>query len=296
MKIDRVYIAGYKNDLRWTQCCVASIRCWYPELPITLIKDESHGAYDTSEMETCWQVELFQGEGRVFGPGLAKLEPFFLPAGQRCLVLDSDIVFVGPVLGRLESCDEDVVVETYGVALHDLANLVYDLEKLQELDPAFSYPGFNFNSGQFVVATGLLKREDLMPLVSASEPPQLLYPDIFKWADQGLLNYLLPKLAAEGRFTLGRAPFMHWAGTLPSNQIRLWHLNQHSPHRAVVHFAGPKHVLFSANRNGHLLRHFEAAYYARLPHGRQRLIKDRLRRLRAVMAGRQSSSKPPGDS
>ena len=43
MTIDAVYIACYKYDLRFTRILVASIRHWYPEIPIYLIKDRFYG-------------------------------------------------------------------------------------------------------------------------------------------------------------------------------------------------------------------------------------------------------------
>jgi hypothetical protein len=287
MKIDRVYIVGCKNDLRLTQCCVASIRHWYRHLPITLIKDESHGAYDTTELERYWQVDIFRGKRKHFGWGWGKLEPFFLPPGERCLVLDSDIVFAGPVLKAIEPRDEDVLVEVYGSSPANVSRYVYDLPKLQQFDADFIFPGFNFNTGQLVVATGCLKRDDFAPFLTDSDPPQLLRSDIFKCADQGLLNYLLVKKARQGVITLGRVPFMEWAGYIRPWRVRRAHLRQDSPHRFLVHFAGPKKALFSANRNGHLLRYFEACYYSRLPNGTRRRTGDRLRRVRDVVTRRQ---------
>ena len=52
--------------------------------------------------------------------------------------------------------------------------------RLQQLDPDFIFPGFTFNSGQFVVTTGCLKRNDFAPFLTDSDPPQLLHPDVFK--------------------------------------------------------------------------------------------------------------------
>src|SRR5438045_1395202 len=101
MKIDRIYIAGHKSDFRFTQCCVASIRHWYPKIPVTLIKDESSGGYSTEQLENLWNVSCFNSRQKVFGLGMSKLEPLFLPIRERCLIIDSDIVFLGRVLDSL---------------------------------------------------------------------------------------------------------------------------------------------------------------------------------------------------
>ena len=45
MKIERIYITGCRTDLHLTRCCVASIRRWYPSIPISLVKDELRGRF-----------------------------------------------------------------------------------------------------------------------------------------------------------------------------------------------------------------------------------------------------------
>ncbi len=103
MKIEHVYIAGNRHDLRFTQCCVASIRRWYPEMPISLVKDEANGAYSTRELEEAWDVSIFQATIRCTDKGWTKLDPLFQESRKRCLVLDSDIVFLGRVIETLEA-------------------------------------------------------------------------------------------------------------------------------------------------------------------------------------------------
>src|SRR5581483_6079018 len=104
------YVLGSAQDLRYTQCCVASIRRWYPDIPITLLKDETRGTYSTSELERAWNVELFRGDDPLPGHGWSKLEPLFLPGHQRCLILDSDILFAGRLLETLEAMEADLIV------------------------------------------------------------------------------------------------------------------------------------------------------------------------------------------
>src|ERR1043166_8793934 len=111
MKIQHIYIAGYKGDVRFTQCCVASIRQWYPEIRISLVKDESKGGYDTSDLQRYWNVDVFPTDNVLLGYGMGKLKPLLQPGHERLLVLDSDVVFIGRVLDRLEQLEEDFVVE-----------------------------------------------------------------------------------------------------------------------------------------------------------------------------------------
>src|SRR5690606_27888202 len=77
MKIDRVYISNYKGDVRFLRPCVASIRTWYPEIPITIIQDLNGGAYRLDEACAAWNLELYETEVQRFGSGWSRLEPLF---------------------------------------------------------------------------------------------------------------------------------------------------------------------------------------------------------------------------
>src|SRR5258708_6586585 len=98
MKIDCIYLLAHKYYMRLTGLCVASIRYWYPEIPIYLIKDEVAGTFCTEEIKRVWNVGILHTEDRAFGWGFAHLEPLLLERKQRFLVMDVDIVFVGRVL------------------------------------------------------------------------------------------------------------------------------------------------------------------------------------------------------
>ena len=278
MKIERVYVAGYREDVHLTRCCVASIRRWYPRIPISLVKDESRGPYDTLELEKYWDVEPFRTPRRRFGMGMGKLEVLVQPTGDRCLLLDSDIVFVGRVLEPLEAFDEDVVVDGHAGRPEDFARDYFDVDALVRLDPAFRFPGYTFNSGQLVVTCGSVTRADFAGLLTDTEPPRHLRPEVFATAaaEQGVLNYVLMKRHQEGRLRLRRHRFMWWAGWLPWRRVRLRRLDGDSPYPFLVHWAGPKSPLLWRLPNARLLRHFERAYYARIPGGAA------LRRRRAI--------------
>jgi hypothetical protein len=266
MNIERIYIASYKLDLQFTQCCVASIRRWYPQIPISLIKDESRGSYNTEELERYWNVERFTADRKIFGLGMGKLEPLFLPTHERCLILDSDIVFIGKVLGALEEYDEDFIVADTPNPPEEITKYYFDLSTLSQLDPDFVFPNYTFNTGQIIATTGILKREDFEPFLRFSEPPTFIYPGVFADGEQGLLNYVLMRKHQDGKASLRREAFMWWAGWLSERTVKIRRLTEDSPYPVLVHWAGPKNnTPFGLIRNGHILRHFESYYYSRIP-------------------------------
>lgn len=285
MNIKHIYIAGHKRDLHFSQCCVASIRRWYPRIPISLIKDESNGAYNTEDLEKYWDVECFKSDRKHFGFGFGKLEPMFLPKKERCLILDSDVVFIGKVLDVLEEHDEDFIVADTSNPPDEVEIFYFDLPKLKQLDPDFVFPNYTFNTGQIVATSGALKREDFASFLTSSEPPSLIYPEIFALGEQGLLNYVLMKKLQEGKISLRRKRFMWWAGWLKKRMVKVRKLNENSPYPFLVHWAGPKGASLSDTHNSHLLRHFESYYYSRIPIARAKHKRHTMHRFLKAFSG-----------
>jgi len=234
-----------------------------------LIKDLLAGPFSTREIEEMWGVSVLKTEMTRFGWAWAKLEPLFLAEKQRCLVLDADILFVGPVLGVLEPHNEDFVVspeETGEPGSAFIKRNYYDYEALRALDPNFEYPGFTFNAGQFVATSGLIKREDFASLVDWNcSPPRLVRPDIFACADQGVLNYMLAKKAQESRITLGKAKFMVWSGQKEAQGLELKRITHGDGYPFLPHWAGLNHPYsFRKMVLGELLLRYEAEYYSKI--------------------------------
>ena len=50
----KVIIAVNKTDLWFCRICIASIRFYYPDVEIYIIKDELNGFFSTNEMEKLW--------------------------------------------------------------------------------------------------------------------------------------------------------------------------------------------------------------------------------------------------
>jgi hypothetical protein len=265
--IEAVYIACYRHDVRFARACVASVRHWHPDVPVFLIKDHFYGAFDTREIERCWNVGVMDTGGRSFNWGFSKLEALFLPEKKRCLVLDADVILAGPVISALERYDEDFVVQDEDSAPEFVRSHYYDIDALRALDPAFTFPGHTFNTGQLVVTTGLLRREDFDGFVRWGSPPALEHAGIFQMGEQGLLNYVLQKKAARGEVSLRRARLMEIPSHPRAAAVRLAELGPDSPHDFVIHWCGEKMPRWSQMERGDIALHFERLYYSRVPLG-----------------------------
>jgi hypothetical protein len=266
-RIDRVYIATHRQDLRLTRICVASVRRWYPDIPIFLLKDEANGTFSTREIEETWNVQIWPVEERSFGWGFIKLEPLFDTNRRRFLMLDSDIVFLGRVIDSLERFDTDFVVQEELQHPRDVPDLYFDPGKIRaSLNPSLSNPAFTFNTGQYVGTSGLIRRDDFSDLVEWSEPRRVRHSDMFSPSDQGVLNYVVLEKAAAGTISVARTPFMKW-GKDEMSSFEVASLDDHSPYPYVIHWAGLKKLRLRHMLRADILRHFEAAYYGRLAFG-----------------------------
>ena len=212
MKIEGVVISCYPLDLQLTRICVASVRFWYPHIPIWLLKDRHYGDFDTREIEKYWNVQVYPTRQNTLGWGFGKLEVMTELPKRRLMVLDSDIVFAGRVIDRLEMFDEDFVVAKEDN--HDAAGIdrhFFSLSKILQLDPEFKFPGYGFNTGQIVATTGCITRKEFDGLMDW-QTRTVTYPDIFKMGEQGLCNYVVFRQAQQGKLTIRREPFMVWPG------------------------------------------------------------------------------------
>lgn len=269
MKIDGVVISCYRLDVELTRICVASIRFWYPRVPIWLLKDQQYGNFNTTEIEKYWNVQAYPAHRKKLGWGFGKIEVMTELPPRRFLFLDSDTAFAGRVLDRLENFDEGLVVENKDyVAIGEVEDQFFSLDRIRQLDLAFKFPGFGFNTGQFVATTGLVTKQDFEGLLDW-QTLSVKHPDVFKKGEQGLLNYVVLRKMQRGELTLRREPLMVWPGeTARAKHIQVTDFTSDGPHQQVIHWAGlgwgktPEEMLRSD-----ILVHFEKIYYGRVPLG-----------------------------
>lgn len=268
MKIQTIYIATYRYDLPFTRACVASIREFYPDISIKLIKDYFYGAFDTREIERTFGIGVFETEYKVFGWGFSKLEPLFQEDQERYLILDSDIVFAGKVLDLLDAHEESFIVDYEAVTDAFVESHYFSSDLLARIDPDFAFPGYTFNTGQMVGTSGIFKRSDFEGLVywEQGQPPQLSDPSVFKLGEQGLINYFLMKQAALGRISLKRLNFMEVGDT--RKPIAMGRLMEGQGYPFLIHWCGLRCESFDEMINGSILKHFSNKYYEKIPFGR----------------------------
>jgi len=260
--IDCVYIAAASYDSRFTRICVASVRFFYPNIPIRLLIGGRVSGALVHELHRLWGVEVASVEPGEYGWGFVKLEPLFLNSGKRFLVLDSDTVLVGPVLNAFADCAAPFLVDDESQTEDETRRLYYDWQKVRSVDPAAAQPRFVFNSGQWFGTSGTLQREDFSPWIDWSMPRALRHPELFMPGDQGILNYVLNKNTRHNEALVARRKIMRWPGhTLDDLKIADIGRPEGSPFGQIVHWAGFKAPRLESLPRADLLLFFERFYY-----------------------------------
>lgn len=263
-KIERIYVACYKNDFWQTKICIASIRKWYPDIEIFLIKDHLNGTLNSKELEMTCNVKISDYSIDRFGWGVSKIEPYFEKDKRKFLILDSDIVFIGPVVEYLNQFNQPFVVSAEYFDDYknpDIKRTYYDIDKIREMfDSDFNYPGYVFNSGQIVGTSGILDRNDFEPFIKWGDPPTLRLPHILSNADQGILNYLFAKKEQNREFEIGKGHFMLWGYNREVNNLNLDKIVNGNGYPKLIHWAGNIHK-FNSMKGQDIIIYYQKLYY-----------------------------------
>jgi hypothetical protein len=255
--------------------CVASIRYFYPENEIYIIKDNALGKFSIDEMIKYWSVREIKYDTDVFGMSGAKMFFYADPVQEDAhyLVLDSDIVLLGRIPFGEDDFDVAISVEyKEDPRQQELKDLYFDVDQISTL--GYRYPGYFFNAGQFVCRRGFLhhRREDLARYFDFDHFPRWKRLDILPRYDQSWINMYLPMMEEQGNLKIAKRDFMIWTGWEDVNKWTLDDIkNRKVPY--LLHYAG-------AYRNQYLrkmirpdiLRFFQKYYYSRIPGGKWKLL------------------------
>jgi hypothetical protein len=268
--VDVVYIAASAHDARFTRICVASVRRFYPQVPVRLLVGGPLQRGLESELREYWSVgtaELPRGD---YGWGFVKLEPLFLAPGQRFLVLDSDTVMTGPVL-ELGGRDADFIVDDEAQSDDNTRAIYYDWTGVDAPRPEFV-----FNTGQWFGRSGVLTREHFQGLVKWGWPPRLARPDLFKNGEQGVLNFVVNQQQRLGKVRAERVRLMRWPGH-GMQDLDAASVANGTCAPLVIHWAGMKQLRHRDMPGADILDYYEKRYYERIPAGSARLVFDTCR-------------------
>jgi hypothetical protein len=269
--VDCIYLAACARDGRLTRICTASIRYFYPNVPIRILAGDILEKGLAEELQKYWNVGVVDLPAADYGSGFIKLEPLFGPAGQRFMVLDVDTVFAGKVLEHRAQSDAPFIVDDENLPDSGLKRLYYDWDKLRDIDPQVQPARRAFNTGQWFGVAGVLRREDFDPWVEWTLPRRLKYSDRFMTGDQGVQNYVMLQKEAHGGLRMDRRAIMRWPGQSMAG-LEIASITACTAPPVVVHWAGMKAMFLRNMAGSDLLQFFERYYYSKLPASRLRRL------------------------
>lgn len=265
--VDCVYIAASARDARYTRICVASVRYFYPQIPVRLLVGGRLQRGLADELQKHWNVETADlPVGGDYGWGFVKLEALFAPRGERFLVLDSDTVLAGPVLDLWNESGASFLVDDEKQSDDDTKRLYYDWEKVSKIDPSANSPEFTFNSGQWFGTAGDLTHGDFEPWLAWTMPRKLRHPEAFMPGEQGILNYVLNRKAVLEGLSVQRKEIMRWPGHSMEG-LDAESVSRRTAPSLIIHWAGMKKMALRHMVGSDILLFFERFYYTRLPGG-----------------------------
>ncbi|HTN46475.1 MAG TPA: glycosyltransferase [Flavipsychrobacter sp.] len=284
MKIDKVVIACFNKDIALLRTCVASVRYWYPDIDIYLLKDTIQGDFSVDELKTYWNCKIYPSTRQHFGWGWSILEVLTNPEKGKCLFLDSDTVLLGRVIDKLNEYDEDFVVT--GVEEKDerhpnVNNHYIDMSKIGSIDNGYKYPGYVFNTGQIVLTSGIFSKADCSEVIEFDPLFKNKYPDVLRYTDQGTLNYILHKAQKEEKVTVRYDDFWIWPGLPKAATIHIQNIRSRTEngYPFVLHWAGIKPVDFRKYLRYDIISFYDDFYYGKIPMGYLKRTYRHLKRL-----------------
>jgi hypothetical protein len=269
MKIDKIYVACCKADFYLTKICVASIRYWNNSIPVYLLKDHSQGDFNTTELERAFNVFILPMKYQQLG-AYGKLYPFIEEKGSRILVIDSDIVWIRNIILELEAFSEDIIIQCNVPAdpEKEMNQWYFNTVNLNKHYNQYRYPGFLFNTGQFVCNTSSFSKEDFEETITWKEKASPLFKNTFLCEDQGILNYAVAKKIEGGSVTYRHHNLFIWGYDPAINEIDIKQNNIPDHFPSLIHWFGNKTGLIAGLPGSKILKFYDAFYYSKIDNGR----------------------------
>lgn len=271
-----IVVFCHKHDFFLAKICIASIRYYYPNVPVYLVKDKINGDFNSAILEKFLNVKEIDLGQEKYGYTSAKLL-FILSKKfkyRKFLILDADTVFVGNVLSRLQKYVDkfDFVVSAEKIftpGKKAFSRFFYNAEWAKSKFPQLKYPGYVFNTGHIFVSPYKIKPNKVVPYFSKHSYPYWneKYIKNFPTFDQSLLNIIIPILTDAGEISTKPILFSKWSDSRFVDKMLISKIKS-GKYPYIVHWcASPKDVNVINMHRGDILKFFNEYYYSKIPLG-----------------------------
>jgi len=254
-----IVTACWSGDYFLAKATCASIRHFLGDVPICVIVD---GDFSIQELIDIYNVQplylsqLSNPDLRKICPGSsrAKLAAIWEGPFDYFLYLDSDAIIWGNLLEEFNFNDVDFVVmrpPSYGsFPKSEVSKWFFDVDQLLKIDPYFNWQEQPyFCAGAFAARKNCFSLNDYLRLEILGKK----YPNLFKFWDQGIVNYMVFSGSQKNTITYKVLDIQVVTADHTKDYLEklfpcsLNHLPQNPDLKTIIHFCGNKPFLHKRN-------------------------------------------------
>lgn len=249
-----IIIACCAQDYLFAKGCCASIRYFLGDIPICLLVD---GSFSVRDIENAYGVKVINHENvsnevlrkKSFGWGITKMIAFWESPWKNFMFMDADTIVWGNVLKLAKINEYDAIIDQpcYSYSDEVISHYFFEIKSIEKYFPDFNWQAHRdqyFCTGTFFARRGMFSLEEYIEILEFTEK----HPNIFKFGEMGLLNFMLFRAADKGIISLGQVDMQLIVRDFVQNELQ-----QRLPVRetgpvvenedaTVIHWAGPKPV------------------------------------------------------
>jgi hypothetical protein len=253
-----VIVVCCDQDYLFAKGCCASIRHFLGDVPICLLID---GIFSVSSLQKTYDVQVINHlnvkhqvlRERSFGWGLTKMIAFWESPWSNFLVLDADTIVWGNALNFANFRDFDIIVDRplYKDSFEEFTRFFLNSQEVEKHFPDFRWQahlGEYFCTGAFFAKRDIFSLDEYINILDFTSN----HPNVFKFGEQGFLNFMIFRASDEGRLRLGQerwqvlVPHCEWEYLKKRYPITEAGPILQEEEASVIHWAGPKPILSSS--------------------------------------------------
>jgi hypothetical protein len=244
-KIEHVLLVTHRYDLPNLIVCLASIRYWYPDVNVTVVKNRNQGEFRLDFLVKYFNISIVDSPRVHYGKYYGSLEPYLTGRRERFIVMDTDTALTGPIFDLLEQRSADFVVDREVQGERRLRELYWDPDRIGAFIPEYSTAWFTFNNAAVCGTGDKITRADFgdfMTWVQGAEPA-MKDAAVFPMADMTAINVVINRKAARKEISVDRLELMIYPPFYDGSEADLVRgiADRTGSEVRIIHWADQKH-------------------------------------------------------
>ncbi len=245
-KIERIYMVTHRYDFINLFPCLASVKYWYPDTEIVIIKNLNNGDFNLDFLKQHYKVSFMYESAYSYGKFYGSLEPFISGRDERFMILDTDTALTGRIIDFAQTKGEDFVIDYEEQPAEKIKNLYWDQELAGQYITCYSDLWFTFNNGIMVGTGNKITVPDFMDFMiwEKHKEPVIRNSEAFPTYDQSAINVVINKKFVKKEITVTRQQIMIYPPQFSGSESALLTgiKQKDQPEYRVIHWADTKYL------------------------------------------------------